>query len=176
MLVQVGAVVDACLGIEGVLMVGADNLVAFRIPIVFVTTVNAEVGGNIGVDREVEVQDDVAAVHVGKGVVIYAFRVEVLPIIIIGVVFADGLINVVFHMGTHKDGHTDFLCRHAVADAAVEGGAPDGRRGHGILRCGAVEQVGRRPVIGVVAGVSVAISKLADRRRTYRRWRYCNTR
>ena len=135
------AVVDGLEGVE-VDAWGGDVLVVELVGIVLAETV-ADVGLVDLPVVEVEVEDTVATILGVQGVVVNARCVDVLTEIGVGVVLADGLVDVMFYVGVHMYGDTDIDVGETVGDMAGIGGVAESWGGNGVLRGGAVERACR---------------------------------
>ena len=82
---------------------------------------------------EVEVNDAVATVLGVQGVVVHVGSVDVLPEEGVGVVFADGLVDVPLDVGMDMQRDAEVDVGEAVADEAVVGGVAELGRGHRVL-------------------------------------------
>ena len=85
-----------------------------------------------------------------EGVVVHARGVDVLTEIGVGVVLADGLVDVALHVGMDVYGDADVDVGESVADVAGVGGVAEAWGGDGILRGGAAERACWGPLVGVV--------------------------
>ena len=102
-----------------------------------VSVVLAEVVADAGLVSlpvvEVEVDDAVAAVLGVQGVIIHARGMDVLSEVGVGVVLADGLVDVVLYIGVDVYGDADVDVGKAVANVAGISGVTESRGGDGIL-------------------------------------------
>ena len=128
--VLVGSVVGSGLGVGHVVVIGLDDLVPTRVPIVAVAAFflgDGELAFLDVVDAKIEGDDAVAAVLCLKGVSIHAFSVQVLSEERVGSAFTDGQVHFGGLVRVYHDGHVDVLADDAVGDVARIGGGSHGR-------------------------------------------------